>query len=338
MKSATALASWVRVICRVLQQRGHDAQTLMQAAGLAVEVPAHARYPLSATTRLWRLAVAASGDEALGLAVASAVKPGTFLVLEVSLGASRNLKEVFERIVRYFQVVSDAAELRFERVGGEYHFSVLPLLERSALESAQPAPEAIDAFMSLFIRMSRALLGAEFSPLGLSLCRPEPENRARFEQILRTPLDFAAEANLLRLAAADCERPLPGADPELAREGDALVRRYLARHQQENILAQVQAALVEQLPRGEPDQAQIARQLHLSPRSLQRRLAEQNSSYRQLLDRTRRELADAYLQDPKYSLVEITYLLGYGDSSNFTRACRRWFGCTPSQYRLQCRK
>ena len=73
--------------------------------------------------------------------------------------------------------------------------------------------------------------------------------------------------------------------------------------------------------------------MHLSQRTLQRRLQEENSSFQQLLDETRRELAVQYLAQPDRSLLEIAYLLGFADPSNFFRAFRRWFGTTPGEYR-----
>lgn len=79
----------------------------------------------------------------------------------------------------------------------------------------------------------------------------------------------------------------------------------------------------------------VAQALHLSQRTLQRRLQEEGTSYQQLLDDTRRDMADQYLQQPGLTLLEVAYLLGFADPSNFFRAFRRWFGCTPNEYRAR---
>ena len=71
----------------------------------------------------------------------------------------------------------------------------------------------------------------------------------------------------------------------------------------------------------------------MSERTLMRRLQDEGSSYNQLLDATRRELAQRYLRQKNLSLGQITYLLGFADQSNFFRACKRWFDASPSQYR-----
>ncbi len=79
------------------------------------------------------------------------------------------------------------------------------------------------------------------------------------------------------------------------------------------------------LPQGEPKRERVAQALHLSQRTLQRRLQEEGTSYQQLLDDTRRDMAEQYLQQPGLTLLEVAYLLGFADPSNFFRAFRRWF-------------
>ena len=73
----------------------------------------------------------------------------------------------------------------------------------------------------------------------------------------------------------------------------------------------------------------------MSERTFQRRLVEEGTSFHQLLDSTRRELAERYLRQRHVSLTETAYLLGFSDQGNFTRACKRWFALTPGQYRMR---
>jgi AraC-like DNA-binding protein len=98
---------------------------------------------------------------------------------------------------------------------------------------------------------------------------------------------------------------------------------------------QVRQVLCRLLPQGEPKREAVAQALLLSERTLQRRLQEEGTSYQQLLDDTRRELAEQYLAQPNLPLLEIAYLLGFADPSNFFRAFRRWFDATPGEYRAR---
>jgi AraC-like DNA-binding protein len=328
--TATALTSWARTIRRSLEAAQVDAAALFAQAGLdvaALDDP-NARYPVAATARLWRSAVGATGDDAFGLTVARNVGATTFHALGYALSASTTLRETFERVLRYFRVVSDGADLEFAAHEHGYRFAI-----RVPDGDAAPADESIDAFMALMVRLCRGLYRREFNPSLVRLRRPAPRNRVAFEKLFRAPLQFDAGENAVYFDAAAFERPLDGANPELARHNDEIVQRYLARLQRDDLVTRVRTALTTLMPRGEARADQVARQLHLSERSLQRRLAELDVSFSDLLRDTRQQLAESYLRDPQMSIGEIAYLLGFSDASSFTRAFRKWTGVAPRDFR-----
>ncbi|MGH8561844.1 MAG: AraC family transcriptional regulator, partial [Nevskiales bacterium] len=230
--TATALTSWAKAIRKALETAGYDAKPLFAKAGLelaALDDP-NARYPVEGTTRLWRLAVETTGNPAFGLAVASQVTQTTFHALGYSLLASATLKDAFERMVRYFRIVTDAAELEFRRSGDEYRFLIHP-----DPNGPQPSDESIDAFMSINVRMCRGLYGRGLSPLRVTLRRPAPADITAFERVFRAPLQFDAQENLLTFDRSAFEQALEGANPELARHNDEIITRYLARHERQNV-------------------------------------------------------------------------------------------------------
>lgn len=330
MSAATTLTSWARVIRRALDEAGQDSAALFAQAGLDPKALADpdARYPVAATARLWALAVAATGDEAFGLTVARRVTATSFHALGYSLQASATLREAFERCVRYFRVVSDAAQLSFVMEGEVCRIEVaLPA------QGPRPAMESLDAFAALFVRLCRSLHERALSPLSVALPRPQPRALAVYQQLFRAPLRFDADRVCIVYARAPFEAPLQGANAELARQNDLIAARHLSRLQAADLVARVRALLVEHLPNGEPAQSVIARALHTSERNLQRRLADEGTSYKAVLEATRQTLALSYLADPAYTLGEITYLLGFAEASSFTRAFRRWTGCSPSEHR-----
>lgn len=329
MQRTTVLSSWGRAIRRALERAGVDSRALFAEAGLDIAEldDPNARYPLEQTTRLWALSVRATGDPAFGLVVAGQVTPTTFHALGYALVASSTLREAFERMVRYFRIVTDAADLQLREDGDSYCFRI-----RTA-GAVTPAPEAVDAFISVFVRFCRSHLGRGFSPQRIALSRPAPADTSGFERVLRCPLQFGADDNAIWFPRHVFEARLESANPELARHNDEIVLRYLARFDKENLRARVSATLTVLLPTGVPSAEKVADTLHLSLRSLQRKLAEEGSSYEALLNETRRELAQSYLQDRRYSIAEITFLLGFSDTSSFTRAFRRWAGCSPTQFR-----
>ncbi len=331
--SASALTSWARAIRKALDAGGYDSARLFAAAGLALAAldDPNARYPVSRTARLWRLAVEASGDDAFGLSVARYVGPTTFHALGYALSASATLHDVFDRMVRYFDVITDVARLSLEPTEDGYRFSI-----SDASVSGELSVEAIDAFSALIVRMCRGLLGRrDFSPRLLRLQRTAPQNRAAFERLFRAPIQFSAGENAVYLDGHVLDMPLEGANPELARHNDEIVQRYLARLRQDDVVTRVRTALTELLPTGEPSAAAVAAKLHMSPRSLQRRLAETGNTFNAVLLDTRHQLALSYLRDLNLSIGEIAFMLGFGDMSSFTRAFRRWAGCSPSEFRAR---
>jgi len=321
------LAAWIKAIGRALDAAGCNGTALLAEAGFdreSLEGPT-LLCPLVNTTRLWQIAVAATGDPAFGVKVASHIRHTTFHVLSYGLCASSSLKDAFERLQRYCHIASDAVDYEFWKSGDEYHFLIEP---------ATDIPfESIDALVGAQLRMCRSLTGRDFSPLRIELRRPRPAVVDDFERLFRAPLQFGAAHNRLVFDALAIEAPLDGANPDLALRADAIALQYLARIDRDNIQARVREVLRQRLQHAEPSQEEVAEQLCMSARTLQRKLGDGGTTYKDILDETRHELALVYLSAPHHSVSEITYLLGFSSGSSFTRAFRRWTGRSPTDWR-----
>jgi len=323
----TTLCSWVKAVCRALDAAGCDSARLLAEAGFeanALDGPT-ARCALSSSLRLWRIAMAVTGDPAFGLKVASHIKPTSFHALSYAISASSTLKEAFERAQRYSHIGSDAIDYEFMLCGCEYHFVIAP--------SADLGDEPIDALVGSHLRMCRSLIGRDYSPLRIEFRRLRPAKIDDFVSLLRAPLIFDAPDTRLVFDRDSIERPLEGGNPELARHNDAIALKYLSQLERENIEVRVREVLPQRLASGEPSQEDIAEILGMSARTLQRKLGEAGTTYKEILDDTRRELALAYLSAPRHSVSDVTYLLGFSAGSCFTRAFRRWTGCSPTDWR-----
>jgi AraC-like DNA-binding protein len=323
----TTLGTWVKAICRALEAAGCDSTALLAEAGFdlkALDGPT-VRCPLTQTARLWGLAVAATGDPAFGIKVASHIKQTTFHALSYGLSASSTLKEAFERAQRYCHVASDAIEYEFSRHGTEYHFVIEP--------AGPVADESVDALVAAYLRMCRSLIGHDYSPLRIEFRRARPSRIEDFERLLRAPLQFGAAQTRLVFDCEAIERPLDGGNPELARHNDAIALQYLSQIERDNLQGRVRDVLTQRLARGEPSQEDVAELLNMSARTLQRKLGDGGTTYKEILDETRRVLALAYLSAARHSVSDVTYLLGFSAGSSFTRAFRRWTGQSPSDWR-----
>jgi len=326
---STTLVTWAKAICRALEVAGCDVPKILSQAGLDPTIlnDPTARCPFEQGVTLWRCAIEATGDDAFGLKVASQFRHTSFHALSYGIIASSTLKEAFERIRRYCHVVSDAIEYQLLRCGSEYHFVIHPA-------DNVPLP-SVDAVVALHLRMCRSFVGHGYSPLRIEFRRPQPERVEEFQSLLRAPLQFGCEQNRLVFDIESMERLLDGANPELARHNDAIALPYLARIERGNIQARVREVLMRRLECGEPSQEEVAALLSMSARTLQRRLGESGTTYKEILDETRHALALTYLSAPENSLSDVTYLLGFSACSSFTRAFRRWTGLSPSAWRAR---
>jgi AraC-like DNA-binding protein len=332
MSEPSILASWTRALRKQLDAAGLDSAALCREAGLdplLMDDP-NARYRVSDTTRLWQLAVQATGDPAIGLRVSRFVSPTTFHALGYALVASGSLREVFERIVRYHPVVSDALQLDLQRAGDRYKFRF-----RVPEGCPPPADEALDAFAAIYVRTCRNRLGRSYAPLAVYLQRAQPADPQPWQEVFRAPIFFAAQDNMLEFASVDFDSHLDDGNPELAQHNETVLNRTLEQLQPLTWERRVRTAIEAQLPEGEPSAERIAQALHVSLRSLQRHLADEGCRYDLLLNQCRENLALRHLRDPRNSLSEVAYLLGFADTSSFSRAFRRWTGMSPSQYRGQ---
>ncbi|MBD9424715.1 AraC family transcriptional regulator [Pseudomonas sp. PDM15] len=332
MSERTTSSSWASGIVQALELGGVDCRALFVRLGLdyAALTDPDARFPQDAMTRLWHLAVEASGNSAIGLNMAKVVRPASFHVVGYALMSSRNLLEGFNRLVRYQRIIAEGSDLCLRPSPEGYE-----LIQAIHGDRLPPARQSSEASLAYSLAFCRWLTGKPITPLLVSFQGPAPANLELYQQVFQAPLKFNAEHYSLLYARADLETPLPSANEALAQLHDRFAGEYLARFSESRVTHQVRQVLCRLLPQGEPKREAVAQALLLSERTLQRRLQEEGTSYQQLLDDTRRELAEQYLAQPNLTLLEVAYLLGFADPSNFFRAFRRWFDATPGEYRAR---
>lgn len=325
----STIASWTAALLRALAAAGIDAPDVAREAGIDPDTlhDPDARVPRVALTRLWQLAVQATGDPCFGLTAARFVHQTTFHGLGYAVLASATMKEAFERMIRHRRLIGDILELRLVALEDRYRFVVDV--------SAPPGVpfEAVDTIAAILVRQARMLRGApDLCPLSVELQRPAPPSTEPFRRIFRAPVRFGASENAIEFSRADVESPLPSANAELARQNDDVVVRYLARLEKDRVSRRVQHALLDALPSGAPGKQAVARTLGMSPRNLQRQLALEGTSFKALLDQTRVELALRYVEEGRLSVTETAFVLGFADTSTFSRAFKRWTGRSPRDH------
>jgi AraC-like DNA-binding protein len=330
MIKRTTAAIWVKGIAEMLAAEGVDAPALLADAGIdpaALEAPS-ARLPTERISRLWELAAERSGNPAIALAQHHVVRPASFDVVGYAMMSCADLRGAFERLILYLLILSDALTMMMseERAGYRVTFVLFG--------GDRPVPrQRIEFIFVTVIGFCRWISGREIHPLAIELPYPAPVDPAPYRAAFRCPVSFDAERSSLLFAGADMVMPLPTSNPRLAEQHERFAGEYLRHFDHAQTSYRAREVIIRRLPDGEPRRDEVARELCMSERTLQRRLEQEATSFIQLLDDTRRELAEQCLGRLHLSLAQAAYLLGFADQSSFFRACRRWFDLSPGQYR-----
>jgi AraC-like DNA-binding protein len=160
-----------------------------------------------------------------------------------------------------------------------------------------------------------------------------PGGTRRYEEVFGFRPEFDAAAHAVAFDGSRLDMPLPQAEANTADLADAQCRRLLEKQRARTGLSgQVRNVLLTR-PGAPPTLAEVAATLHLSPRTLRRRLAGEEASYRMLLDEVREKLAEELLVNGRLTVEEVAQRLGYSETSSFTHAFRRWNGVGPRAHR-----
>jgi AraC-like DNA-binding protein len=176
-----------------------------------------------------------------------------------------------------------------------------------------------------------------FRPREVRFAHARDGSRRAVETLIGCPVSYARETTEMLFEAGQLALPVSAADPYLLAVLERHAEELLARREQPRDALRERAGrlVVRDLPKGVPTAGRVAAALGLSERTFARRLHEEGTSFRQIVDDVRREMARSYLSDPAISLAQVAYLLGYADQSAFSNSFRRWTGQSPRRFRAE---
>ena len=325
----STLATLILPIARALRIEGVEPMALFEAADIdpAVVINPDRRIPRENMAQLWILAEEATGDECIGLLAAAQLQPAILQGMGLAILASSTIYDVLRRLVRFAHICSTGVDLSLEERGSYVD------LEFRHFGGQEPCWVSQDFSIGIGIQLCELTLGEYFSPFEVDCRRPEPADPDRYQALLGTRVHFGCELNRVRFVKNDITEQLASANPELARLNDEQAEAYVASFTRVSTSRTVAGKIIEHLPDGPPSQKEIAEALHVSNRTLQRKLKEEGTSFIDLLQDARLSLAKKYLAQPQRSIVEIAFLLGFSEPSTFSRAFKRWTGTAPAEYR-----
>ncbi|WP_263262324.1 AraC family transcriptional regulator [Pseudomonas entomophila] len=312
---------------QLLEQYGFDSARLAQP-GATLSI---ARY-----MRLGHAAIQLTGNPALGLAMGRAARLAQAGLAGVTAAQAPNVREAARALIRF-------EPLYATNYRGQSSFEEDPRGAWLNFYSISPYNDfnrfVVDSLLSGWLRQLSAVAGQPLRAEQLQMEFPEPNYATAYVELSEAPVQFAASANRLRLGQSALGLRNPEHCPGTWQQLLGLCEEALARQTRTRSLTERIAGLLGPLLEGrrEPDLEQVAARLKMPPWTLRRKLAEEGTGFRDILNQTRRDLALAYIRDTELSLGEIAYLLGFTSTEAFQRAFKRWAGQPPGAYRRGCK-
>jgi len=324
----TTVVSIVSVLGKMLDNYGLDKYAIAKKVGIETNIAYKPSDRISTVKlqKVWKIARKETGDDSLGISYAELIQPAALCGLGLSWITSDTLKDSINRLIRFQAALSTSTDFVFNELNDCYQ-----IILRSKIKN--PENVSIDAAIATLFKMCQITYGPNLKPDTVHIAHAKPENSKKFDDFFGVKVKFDAQETQLFFAKSVFEIKLSTANPDLARINDQVVINYLQRFAKNNITMQVRARIIEELNNGVPHQDKIASYLNMSLRNLQRKLKEEDSSFKLILDETRSELSKQYLRGSDRSIIEVGFLLGFSEPSNFARAFRRWTGVSPNEYR-----
>lgn len=343
LSKASVPVTYAQILLEILVERGFSAEQILNQSRLSSNLflGPDVRITPRQGTRLVITALNLTNDDGLGYEYGLRLRPTAHGTLGFALMSCSTLGQAIQLGAAYFSM-----RLRDYRIflRSEGDVAVLEITETHPIFGAVPEQDQMlrrffyECVMVGITHLGRFLTGQDFSAFEICVDWPEPDYHARYRDRL-PPMRFNQPTNQLRGSAAMLSLPLLMADPIAYQQALAQceVERIRFAQSIEDIAARVRAELILMPGKGYPSFEVVAARLHLSGRTLKRRLQQLNLSYLTLLDQTVRQQAEKLLAGHEMDIQDIANLLGYMNPANFTRAFKKWTGETPSQFRARMR-
>ncbi len=319
--------TYVRLLFDYLAAHHLDAGALLHEAPPVPVARGLDRYPVTRWRALLERAAEALQDPLLGLHVGATITPAALGVLGYVFMACGTLGAALQRFARYQRLVYDVNPFIERVVDGNL------VLEWSA-ENGRPGAQVDECAIAALVQFARDITGQAWQVPRIDFVNPEPADVQPYRDYFGSAVCFGQAATRvqlpLSLLALSLRRPDAALLDLLSRQVDAQLAELPAADALER---RVRRVIARRIPETGAGLDEVAAELHVSPRTLHRRLAARGTTFRALCEDTRRHLAEDYLRDERLQLAEIAQLLGFSEQSAFTHAYRRWTGLSPGRFR-----
>ncbi len=329
-KTSTTLGSWALLTAQVIDSYGLDSHQIFLNAGVDLEdiKKPGVRLPTSAMVHVWQQAVKLSNDPYIALKVANFFKPTAFSALGMALSASQHVYDGLQRAFRYSKIICDRVTTNLEDSDDE----VACIVTLNYAKDTQEYFPEIEAIFSIMYRMAHPISGEPLKVKAVYFKHGFKGDKKPFEEYFNCPVYFSSQSNKVVFDKQYIFDKQLFANSELTDMLDGWIEEYLSLFNKYLMTTRVKKYVLTHMPNGGVDLPSMSREFAISKRLLQRKLKEEGSSYRELLDECRHKLAIQLISHNKRPLAEVSYMLNFSDQGNFSRAFKRWTGTSPSDF------
>ncbi|MCX6214919.1 AraC family transcriptional regulator [Spirosoma sp.] len=328
----------INLILFAARQQGADADALARAVGInAVQLKnPDGRVLIQQVQALWHEAIIATNDSALPLKLGEMVNPLALGVLAYVMMHCPTLGHVFDKLCHYQDIVCEGVRTTGQLMPADNQSGAKYTLSLRITSPDIIYPEhTFNSELSIYMSVIRALTGQRLTALETRFAYPRPSDTREHERVFDpTLLLFDASETTLVFDAALLDTPILNANSSLFPLFEKHANDILNQLHTPSLKSRVKTEIISLMKGEEPTLVSVADRLAMGVRTLQLHLKESGTSYQQLLDETRKELAIGHLREPNVSTTDIAYLLGFAEPSVFFRSFKKWTGQTPGAYRL----
>jgi AraC-like DNA-binding protein len=335
--SQTTLATIPRLIAQVLSIYDVEPEPLFSAANIDLSGDAQNRIPMEKMEKLWTLAVEKTQNNELGLVAASLFQPAYLKSIGLAWLASAHLEEGLKRFIASSQLINTAMQIELIARDGDNGAELLIQYQRRLTQDDKIKTHhcAIELGIGFFLKMFRLAAGKSIPATGVYFTFDIARDNKAYEEYFQCPVYGNQAVNGISFSKVLLTETLPTHDAELVDMNEVVINKHLASMKNGEVSSKVIKIINELLPLGCPTEETIAYELHMSKRTLQRKLSGEKQSFLTLLTSVRLMLAKQKLAMKSISITEITYQLGYSSPSTFARAFKKHTQLSPVEYRSQ---
>lgn len=312
------------------ERQGYDTHAMLRQAGISPELLRidMARVSSAQYSRLMQVIWNVMEDEFMGLGPRRG-RPGTFATMCALVIGCPNLEAVYERAYQFSRLFEPALAMRLETEGDQAR--LVAVVEG---EPHDPMHFLQESLLVIWHRLGSWLIGQPVELDEAAFAYPRPPHGDEYRHIFHCPLTFNAPVTELRFDRRFLSAPVIRDKPEMHRFLKTSPADLLSRPDESNTYTgRIRALIGRDFSRALPDFEWIAAEMHTSPQTLRRRLKQENTSFQEIKDLLRRDLAIYYLAREELPINDIAHRVGFTEPSTFHRAFKKWTGVTPGAYR-----